>query len=217
LLIAIRRAWATALLFPERYAIFRLLSLAPRTPAGQKPTPMLRSLHLYQGLLIGPLLCAQYTATVKTSVTPVESPGWKKWSDKECVINYPSNWTDEGSLGTSAIATFFAPADSTGGFRERVLLTSLNASGKTMTELCAAMEAQNLLGFTDAQKTASETTADAATMELLGTIDGQPVRLKRELSLRGNKAWILTYVAAATRYEDALYLADAMFMSFAVK
>lgn len=178
---------------------------------------MLRSLHLYQGLLIAPLLCAQYTATVKTSVTAVESPGWKKWSDKECLINYPSNWTNEGSLGTSAITTFFAPADAAGAFRERVLLTSLDATGKAMADLLVAMEAQNVTGFTEARKTSVESDEDFATMELLGTFEGQPIRLKRELTLRGNKAWILTYMAAATRYDDALYLADAMFMSFAVK
>jgi hypothetical protein len=178
---------------------------------------MLRSFHLFPGLLIAPLLCAQYTATVKTSVTATDSPGWKKWSNKECVINYPSNWTDEGSLGTSAITTFFAPADPNSAFRERVLLTSLDATGKTMTDLMTAMEAQNITGFTDARKTSSEMTEDSGTMELLGTFDGQPIRLKRELSLRGNKAWILTYMAATTRFEDALYLADAMFMSFAVK
>ena len=178
---------------------------------------MLRSLHLYQGLLIAPLLCAQYTATVKTSVTATDSPGWKKWSDKECVINYPSNWTDEGSLGTPAITIFFAPADPDIPFRERVLLTSLDATGKSMTDLVAAMEAQNITGFTDAKKTASEMMEDSATMELLGMLDGQPIRLKRELSLRGNKAWILTYMAATTRFEDELYLADAMFMSFALK
>ena len=178
---------------------------------------MLRSLHLYQGLLIAPLLCAQYTATVKTSVTAVESPGWKKWSDKECLINYPSNWTNEGSLGTSAITTFFAPADAAGAFRERVLLTSLVATGKAMADLLVAMEAQNVTGFTEARKTSVESDEDFATMELLGTFEGQPIRLKRELTLRGNKAWILTYMAAATRYDDALYLADAMFMSFAVK
>lgn len=178
---------------------------------------MLRSFHLYPGLLIAPLLCAQYTATVKTSVTAVESPGWKKWSNKECVINYPSNWTDEGTLGTKAITTFFAPSDPAAGFRERVLLTELDATGKTMADLLAAMEAQNITGFTDARKTSSEATDDEASMELLGTFEGQPIRLKRELTLRGNKAWILTYMAAATRYDDALYLADAMFMSFAVK
>lgn len=178
---------------------------------------MLRSLHLCPALLIVPLLCAQYTATVKTSVTAGENPGWKKWSDKECVINYPSNWTNEGALGTSALASFFAPPDSTGGFRKRVLLTSLDATGKSMSDLISAMEAQNITGFTDAQKTSSELTEDQATMELLGTFEGQPIRLKRELSLRGNKAWILTYMAGTTRFEDELYLADAMFMSFAVK
>jgi len=62
-----------------------------------------------------------------------------------------------------------------------------------------------------------ESDEHSAMMELLGNFEGQPIRLKRELTLRGNKAWILTYMAAATRYEDALYLADAMFMSFAVK
>jgi len=178
---------------------------------------MLRTFHLYQGILIAPLLCAQYTATVKTSVNATENPGWKKWSDKECVINYPADWTDEGSLGTSALTTFFAPADPTGAFRERVLLTELDATGQTMPDLVAAMEAQNVTGFTDATKTSSEVTKDFATMELHGTFEGQPIRLKRELTLRGNKAWILTYMATATRYEDALYLADAMFMSFAVK
>lgn len=179
--------------------------------------PMLRSFHLYQGLFIAPLLCAQYTATVKTSVNAVENPEWKKWSDKECVINYPSTWSNEGSLGTNALATFFAPPDSAGGFRQRVLLTSLDATGKSMPDLMAAMEAQNITGFTDAQKTGSEMSEHAATMELLGIWNGQPIRIKRELSVHGNKAWILTYMAATPRFEDALYLADAMFMSFAVK
>lgn len=178
---------------------------------------MLRTFHLYQYLLVAPLLCAQYTATVKTTVSAVESPGWKKWSNKECVINYPSNWTDEGSLGTSAITTFFAPVDPNAVFRERVLLTSLDATGKTMTDLLAAMEAQNVTGFTEGRKIGVESGEDFAVMELLGNFGGQPIRLKRELTVRGNKAWILTYMAVATRYEDALYLADAMFMSFAVK
>ena len=133
------------------------------------------------------------------------------------MINYPSNWTDEGSLGTSAITTFFAPADAAAPFRERVLLTGLDAAGKTMDELLAAMEAQNVTGFTDARKTSVASDGDVATMELLGTFEGQPIRLKRELTKRGDKAWILTYMAAATRFDDALYLADAMFMSFAVK
>ena len=190
--------------------------------SSRKPLPnptrtMLRSFHFYPCMFIAPLLCAQYTATVKTSVNAVENPEWKKWSNKECVLNYPSTWSNEGSLGTSALATFFAPADSAVAFRQRVLLTSLDATGQTMADLLAAMEAQNVTGFTDARKTDSEMTDNSATMELLGMMNGQPIRLKRELSLHGNTAWILTYMAATTRYEDALYLADAMFMSFAVK
>ena len=178
---------------------------------------MLRLLLLFPALLLAALLSAQYTATVKTTVTPMDSPAWKKWSDKECLINYPANWTNEGALGTAALATFFAPPDSASDFRKRVLLTSMDATGKTMPDLLAAMEAQNVTGFTDGHKTSSEATEDFATMELLGTYQGQPIRLKRELTVRGNKAWILTYVASATRYEDTLYLADAMFMSFDVK
>ncbi len=178
---------------------------------------MLRSFHLYQGLLIAPLVCAQYTATVKTSVTPVESPGWKKWSDKECLINYPANWTNEGTMGTKAVVIFFAPAGPGDDFRERVSLTSLDATGKTMEQLMNEMEAQNLMGYSDLKRTAASIEEDQGTLELTGTLDGQPVRLKRELSLRGNKAWILSYVAPASKFDDALYLADAMFMSFAVK
>jgi hypothetical protein len=178
---------------------------------------MPRSLPLPFALLLAGALSAQYTATVKTTVTKTESTDWKKWSDKECVINYPGTWTNEGSLGTGAIATFFAPPDPAGGFRERVALTSLDATGRTMEQLMAAMEAQNLLGYTDLTKTAAETGEGEGSMELLGTLDGQPVRLKRELTVHGNKAWILSYVASANRFDDALYLADAMFMSFAVK
>ncbi len=133
------------------------------------------------------------------------------------MINYPGNWTNEGSLGTGAITTFFAPPDPASGFRERVTLTSLDATGRTMEQLMADMEAQNLLGYEGLTKTASEVGEGTGSMELLGTVEGQPVRLKRELTVNGNKAWILSYVAAANRFDDALYLADAMFMSFAVK
>lgn len=178
---------------------------------------MLRPTLLLSTLFASAVLCAQYTATVKTSVTAVASPGWKKWSNKECVINYPADWTDEGALGTSAITIFFSPNQAEGAFRERVLLTSLDATGKSMTDLLAAMEAQNITGFTDARTTSSETHDDGATIEMLGQFEGQPIRIKRELTLHGNKAWILSYMASDTRFDDALYLADAMFMSFAVK
>jgi hypothetical protein len=178
---------------------------------------MIRSLHLYQALLIAPMLCAQYTATVKTTVTKTESSDWKKWSDKECVLNYPSTWTNEGALGTRALAIFFAPATANGEVRERVALSSLDATGKTMEQLMAEVETLNLMGYSELRKVSSTVEGDQGIVELLGTLDGQPVKLKRELTLRGNKAWVLGYVAPASKFEDALYLADAMFMSFAVK
>ncbi len=178
---------------------------------------MLRYLHLSQALLITPLLFAQYTATVKTTVTKTEGSEWKKWSDKECLINYPSTWTNEGTMGTKALAIFFAPADPNGGVRERMAVSSLDATGKTMEQLMTEMEAQNLMGYSELKKTSSSIDGEQGLLELLGTLDGQPVRLKRELTLHGNKAWILSYVAPASKFEDALYLADAMFMSFAVK
>ena len=168
-------------------------------------------------LLMSGALSAQYTATVKTTVTKTENADWKKWSDKECVINFPGHWTNEGSMGTGALVIFFAPPDPDGGFRERVLITTMDAKGKTVAELAATLEADAPLGMTSPQKMTSEVTDDAASVELSGTIDGQPVRVKRELSLRGEKAWVLTYIAPPARYDDALYLADAMFMSFAVK
>ncbi len=178
---------------------------------------MLRSSHLCIALAIAPFLCAQYTATVKTTVTKTESADWKKWSNKECLINYPSTWTNEGALGTDALAIFFAPSDATGGVRERVALSSLDATGKTMEQLMTEAESQNLMGYTELRKVTASIEGDQGVLELLGTLDGQPVKLKRELTLHGNKAWILGYVAPAAKFEDALYLADAMFMSFAVK
>lgn len=181
------------------------------------PDPMARAFVLPPALLLVFTLSAQYTATVKTTVTKTETLGWKKWSDKECMINYPSSWTNEGSMGTGALAIFFAPSDTVGGVRERLKVMSIDAKGKTMDELMAAMEAQNSLGVADLKKVSSSVEGEKGYMELQGTLDGQPVKLKRELSLHGDKAWILSYVAPASRFDDALYLADAMFMSFAVK
>lgn len=179
---------------------------------------MLRSLHLFPALAATALVCAQeYTATVKTTVTKQESADWQKWSDKECFLNYPATWTNEGALGGDALAIFFAPADAANGFRERMHLARIDATGKSVEQIRKGLESDDELGVAGMRDLASSNDDGKVTMEFSGTFDGRPVRVKRELIVRDGKAWVLSYIAAPERYQDGLYLADAMFLSFAVK
>ncbi|HNK42702.1 MAG TPA: hypothetical protein PL002_16060 [Flavobacteriales bacterium] len=159
----------------------------------------------------------EYTATVKTAVDRPENATWKKWSDKECAINYPTKWTNEGTMGAGALAVFFAPQDAASGFRERVHLARVEVDGRTPEQIRKSMESDDELGVTDMRDLASSAEGDKVTMEFTGTFDGQPVRVKRALIVRNDKAWVLSYLAAPDHFEEKLYLADAMLQSFETK
>ena len=178
---------------------------------------MLRNTLSTAALLSSGLLCAQYTATVKTTVTEVESSTWRKWSDAKCSVNYPSGWTSEGSGINDRAASFQAPVDGTDRTRDRVDLRVKPAGGRTISEIAKDAEAEISSMLTNAKVIGSTTADETHTLEYSGELNGRLLRVKQESHLKDGRAWILSFTADPDRFDDGLYVADAMFASFTMK
>ena len=180
------------------------------------PTMMRNTLNA-AALFTSGLLCAQYTATVKTTVTEVESSAWRKWSDANCSVNYPSGWTSEGSGINDRAASFQAPLDGTDRTRDRVDLHVKPTGGRTINEIAKDAESEITSTLTNAKVIGSNTTNDIHTLEYSGVLNGRLLRVKQESHVKNGRTWILSFTSDPERFDDALYLADAMFASFMVK
>lgn len=159
---------------------------------------------------------AQYTATVKSSVTKVENSAWRKWSDAASMMNYPSGWTSHGSGVNDRAASFQAP-NLTDGPRERVELFVKPAAGHTLQEAAAAAEADAANVLDKAKVVTSAANGDKHLIDLTGEEQGSPVRMRREIRVMNDRVWVLVYSAPPAQFEENLYLAEAMFASFKVK
>jgi hypothetical protein len=172
-------------------------------------------------LLIFLALCssaqAQYTATVKTSVTKSDLAGWRKWSNGVCTIDYPSSWSSEGTGPNDLTAAFTQPADSTGRSGARVELHVKPAAGLTADKYAEQLREVATKHVKNAQFNEPLSDEDSCTLEFTGELDGSAVRVKQQARIKDGQAWILSYTAAPSRFEDGLYLAEAMFASFSVK
>jgi hypothetical protein len=178
---------------------------------------MFRSLLISIGSLTATALCAQFTATVKTSVTSVERASWQKWSNDQCSMNYPLGWTSEGSGINDRAASFQAPTDSTGLWKERVELYVKPAADMPLAQHAEAAQAEVTSLLSDSQVVSANLANETHIIEYTGSINGRSVRLKQEIVAKGDRVWILNYCAAADRYDDGLYMAEAMFSSLALK
>lgn len=170
---------------------------------------MARTASLILALSIGTLCHAQYTATVKTSVEKVETSAWKKWATADCTMNYPSGWTSEGAGVSERAACFQAAGDGTDATRDKVELFVRPADGKTLAEI--APPTGNIT------VTASESLKDRSMLEYTTEHNGRPLKVKQETRVQNGRVWTLVYSADPARYDDGLYLADAMMASFTVR
>lgn len=178
---------------------------------------MLRTSCLSLALLTATGMVAQYTATVKTSVTKLESSPWSKWSDAVCSINYPAGWTSEGAAANDRMAAFQAPADSSGRWTERVELFR-RAAGGAGIEAHGEQAAADVQGSFNAVKLLGSSLADDThTIEFTAERNGRPLHVKQERRVLGDHLWVLSYMADPGFFDESLFMADAMFASFSVK
>ncbi len=182
-----------------------------------EPFTMLRTLLVASILLLFFPLRAQYTATVKTSVTKSEISGWRKWSNGTCSINYPGNWASEGSGPNDLTAAFTSPTDSTNRPRERVEVFVKTAGGMSLADYAKRAEQEVGERVSDPKILGANITDDAHTLEYTGELNGHPVQVKQESWLKDGQLWVITFTALPVRYNEMLYVADAMFASFTVK
>ncbi len=168
-------------------------------------------------LALVPSAQAQYTATVKTSVTKSDLAGWRKWSNGVCTIDYPSSWSSEGTGPNDLTAAFTQPTDSTGRSGARVELHVKPAAGMGASKYAEHLREVATKHVKGAHFSDADVQDDACTLEYTGDIDGRAVRVKQQARIKEGQAWILSYIAEPSHFEDGLYLAEAMFASFTVK
>lgn len=177
--------------------------------------------HHLPALLLVVALCstarAQYTATVKTSVTKSDLAGWRKWSNGVCSIDYPSAWSSEGTGPNDLTAAFTQPTDSTGRSGARVELHVKPSAGMAADKYVEHLHEVAARHVKEAQFAGSDVQEGSCTIEYTGDLEGRRVRVKQQARIKDGQAWILSYIAEPSRFEDGLYLAEAMFASFTLK
>lgn len=167
--------------------------------------------------VLGASAHAQYTATVKTSVVKSDVAGWRKWSNGVASIDYPSAWSSEGTGPNDLTASFTAPADSTGRSGIKVELHVKPAAGMSTAQYLEHMKERLAAHDRDAAVQDARTWDDGCSLEYTGEVEGRAVHVKQQARLKDEQAWILSFISEPARYDDQLYVAEAMFASFSVK
>ena len=160
---------------------------------------------------------AQYTATVKTSVVKSDVAGWRKWSNGVAAIDYPSAWASEGTGPNDLTAAFTAPTDSTGRSPVKVELHVRPAAGMNTAQYLEHMKERLAARDKRAAVQQGQSWENGCSLEFTSEVEGRPVRVKQQARIKDGQAWVLSFISDPARYDDQLYLAEAMFASFSVK
>lgn len=166
-------------------------------------------------LFVGPHLLAQQGARVVTTITKSDHPPWKKWKNDACSMNYPSAWAVDPTGTTGPLVVFLSPLDSNDVFRENVSLSVVPAKGRAL-EGCSQDAEHRVKEMKNGTLLLSENTPnnDAHYLEYTGEQDGMAVKCRQEIIVRNDTVYTITYTAEPKAYEDAYFLAEAVFNSF---
>lgn len=162
-------------------------------------------------------LSAQYTATVKTTVVKKESTEWRSWSEDACTMNFPTLWVAEGAGPNDRVARFLAPDLGEGGVPEQVEVYIRDAGSADLATAAAAYERSLREEDASVQVTGSAPDGAEHVIDHTCTLNGQPVQVHVRTSLSKGRLLVLKFSADPQRFADDLYLAEAMFASFAWK
>lgn len=162
-------------------------------------------------------LCAQYTATVKTTVVKKESTEWRAWSDATCSMNFPTLWVAEGAGPNDRVARFHAPDLGDGGTPEQVEVFIRDAGSADLATAATALERTLREEDASVQISGSALDGDDHVIDHTGTVNGHPVQVHVRIRLHKGRLLVLKYSADPKHFADDLYLAEAMFASFAWK
>jgi hypothetical protein len=169
-------------------------------------------------IALGPMCAtAQYTATVKTTVVKKESTEWRAWSEDACTMNFPTLWVAEGAGPNDRVARFLAPDLGEGGVPEQVEVFIRDAGSADLATAAAALERALREADNSVQVTGSVMDGTEHVIDHTATLNGQAVRGHVRTSLHNGRLLVLKFSADPQRFADDLYLAEAMFASFAWK
>lgn len=146
-----------------------------------------RSLLLLACLL--PLALSAQNARVVTRVTKDPAPAWKTWKSDGLAMNYPAQWIlEEPAQGDTLVIIRKEVAEETDAATAPKLIVQAMPEGGHMATGRTERHAEH---------------------------DGLALKTMVEIVNEGSRTFRLTYTAPEAKYEEFLYMAEAMMNSFA--
>lgn len=172
-------------------------------------------------LAVNPVHFNASTATCAAAALPADD--WKTLSEANYTISYPAAWQLDQSKAMGTTFILFASGATAGMFRENVnlLIQDLTGMGLDLDKYVQISEQQFKTLITDGNVLSSKRTKNDKTEFHEITATGRQgvlhLKYKQRYWVLGNKAYVLTFTALQSTYDDYAVVADKVLGSFAVK
>lgn len=155
------------------------------------------------------------TLAAAISAAAWQQHGWSTWKGEGCRMAHPTDWSVQDGAALGASVFFMAPVkDSSDTFRENVNLMIQPLNGSSPDDYVRSTSEQITDLLQDGRLLSNEPSGkDGHTFAYSGTMEGRSLRWKATVRFRKDKAYLITFTARATHYDEYLYIAEAMMQS----
>ena len=143
---------------------------------------------------------------------------WKNWKGDDCRIAYPADWTERSGQDVGSMVLFLAPlTDTSDRFSENVNVMVQELNGLTLEDHVRITEEQVSTMLVNGKMITSKALdGNSHSFEYTGEIEGTALHWNAAVHIHNGKAYLITYTAESSAYDEYLYLAEAMMQSFAI-
>lgn len=148
---------------------------------------------------------------VVTRVVTDTIPAWKTWKENGFTMNHPGKWTvDRAALDDTLVAfRNVVPGKESSTPVVAVIVQGVEGKATPLQKRLKKKKADEVEFIPS-----DEPDADASRSECRYTLMGIRFHLLERVVEKGDRSYILTYVAPEEAYEESLFLAEAMLNSF---
>ncbi len=188
----------------------------------------MRNLIIILSLFVGIAACKSKKAVTDTTTQPVKentdtgSSEWTTIDNADYFFKYPSSWTDNSAAVPQA--KLMLMTDASGGFQDNVnlIVQDLSMMGLDMNGFVGASEQQigAMIG-PDAMEVSERKNAGTANeyheMVYGGNIQGNNIKIKQHVRMKGGTAYVLTFTTTPDRFDSAVKDIDPVLATFRLK
>jgi len=185
-------------------------------------------IHYISNVIVSLVLAANPVEPAANTTLPageqavIRADDWKTLSESNYSISYPATWQLDQSKAMGTTFVLFARAAEAGKFRENInlLIQDLTGMGLDLDKFVQLSEQQFKTMITNGKLISSKRLKDRGEYQELvatGTQGVMELKFKQYYWVRDNKAYVLSFTALQTTYDEYAALASKVMNTFNVK